>query len=1057
MKRLILIAILSSSIAPMSCNTDRGTILNMPFFSVFGNKSAAITSFAINGVVGTINGTDITLTLPCDGVLNELRASFTITGERVEVNGVEQKNGVTRNDFTNPVVYTVYTKTGSSKDYTVHVTIANYSAKDITLFSINGIPGDISGTSISLVLPYGTDPSCLVATYNTTGREVRTGGAIQISGETPNNFSSPRTYTVEACDGSTQNYTVIVTIALNNAKDITAFSILGINGTIGTNTISLTVPYGTDRTDLTPAITHTGASVSPASGESVDFSDPVEYTVTAANGTTKQYTVTVNVALNDAKDITEFAILGNNGSINQIDRTITVTVPYLTDKRYLTPAITHTGESVSPLDGSVVDFTNPVVFTVTAADGTTKDYTVTVTVAANPAKDITAFIIPGASNVIIETNKISLTVPFGSGMTHTPSITITGISVSPASGIPQDFSDTVYYTVTAADSSTKVYAVTVTEAPSNAKDITAFTILGRSGDIEELGGDINTITVTVPFDAHVESLTPTITHTGASVSPASLAARDFTFPVDYTVTAADGTTKVYTVTVIVEPNDENDITAFSIDGYAGTIGTDTVTLILPYNHGLLGLTPTISVSANATINPESGVARNFESPVIYTVTAENGTSKAYTVTVTEDPGDDCDITSFSINGRSGTIGSNTISLNLPYGTPKTALGPVIAVSSGASVSPDSGVARDFTNPVAYTVTALNGTTTKEYTVTVTANLNGTYATGYYHDGTNYIACLWNISEAAPSRIDLESSDSTAVSASVSSDTVYIAGTYGGTPCYWKISGENATRHDLDGTGTVVVSDSLILGSDLYISGINDAEAASEACYWVVDLDTDTSSRVSLVGGAGGSAHEMTESGGILYIAGTAYSSYDTPCYWSIEAGADTQHLVYHGIAYGKTVMIYGSNRIIGGWFDYNSPYTQALTWTYSSAQVPAVELPPVFTGGSSSYSIVSASLNSGGDRYFAGQRTGMACYWLNGVIYSLDGDDSSAAYGIKEFDSELYMAGYVDAQQTGIPPSAAISFSTACVWKKTGPTVTRIDLDPSTTGEAAARDVFVKD
>ena len=921
MKRLILIAILSSSIASMSCNTDRGTILNMPFFSVFGNKSAAITSFAINGVVGTINGTDITLTLPCNGVLNDLAASFTITGDRVEVNDVEQENGVTRNDFTNPVVYTVYTKSGSSKDYTVYVTIANYSAKDITLFSINGINAEISGTSISLVLPYGTNPSSLVATYNTTGREVRTGGAIQISGVTPNNFSSPRTYTVEACDGSTRNYTVTVTVALNSARDITRFTILGIDGTIGANTISLTVPYGTDPRYLAPAITHTGAGVSPGSGVVHDFTGPAVYTVTAANGMTKQYTVTVTVALNDAKDITEFSILGNNGGINQINRTIAVTVPYLTDKRYLTPTITITGASVSPLDGSIVDFTNPVVFTVTAADGTTKDYTVTVTVAANPAKDITTFTILGINADIDQVNNtISLVVPFEQGFPNlTSTIGITGASVSPQSGVPQNFTSTVYYTVTAADSSTKVYAVTVTEAPSDAKDITVFTILGRNGTIEGLGGDINIITVAVPFGSNIGNLTPAITHTGASVSPASGASHDFTFPVDYTVTAADGTTKVYTVTVIVEPNDENDITAFSIDGHAGTIGANTVNLVMPYGTSLLSLAPDITVSANATINPESGAVRNFESPVIYTVTAENGTPKTYTVTVTEDPGDDCDITSFSIDGRSGTIGTNTISLNLPYGTIKTALGPVIAVSSGASVSPDSGVALDFTGPVIYTVTALNGTTTKEYTVTVTANLSGTYAAGYYHDGTNYIACLWNISEAAPTRIDLESTSSTAVSASVSGDSVYIAGTFGGTPCYWKISGESATRHPLVGTGTVVVSDSLILGTDLYISGINDADAASEASCWVVDLDTGTSSPISLAGGAGGSAHEMTESGGIIYIAGTSYSSYNTPCYWRIEAGANTQHLVYNGIAYGKSVMIHGSNRIIGGWFDYNSP------------------------------------------------------------------------------------------------------------------------------------------
>ena len=115
MKRLILLAIITISLAQLSCNTDRGTILNMPFFSIFTSKSVAITSFAINGVQGTINGTDITLTLPCDGVLNDLVASFNITGARVEVNGVEQENGVTRNDFTNPVVYTVYLKNGNRR------------------------------------------------------------------------------------------------------------------------------------------------------------------------------------------------------------------------------------------------------------------------------------------------------------------------------------------------------------------------------------------------------------------------------------------------------------------------------------------------------------------------------------------------------------------------------------------------------------------------------------------------------------------------------------------------------------------------------------------------------------------------------------------------------------------------------------------------------------------------------------------------------------------------------------------------------------------------------
>jgi hypothetical protein len=68
----------------------------------------------------------------------------------------------------------------------------------------------------------------------------------------------------------------------------------------------------------------------------------------------------------------------------------------------------------------------------------------------------------------------------------------------------------------------------------------------------------------------------------------------------------------------------------------------------------------------------------------------------------------------------GTIDqtAHTIAITLPAGTAKTALAPAITLSGGATVSPVSGAAQDFTNPVKYTVTAENGTT-QDYTVTVT--------------------------------------------------------------------------------------------------------------------------------------------------------------------------------------------------------------------------------------------------------------------------------------------------------------------------------------------------
>ena len=60
-----------------------------------------------------------------------------------------------------------------------------------------------------------------------------------------------------------------------------------------------------------------------------------------------------------------------------------------------------------------------------------------------------------------------------------------------------------------------------------------------------------TIALTVPYGTVVTALVPTIVHTGASVSPASGTAQNFTSPVAYTVTAEDATTAVYTVTVTV--------------------------------------------------------------------------------------------------------------------------------------------------------------------------------------------------------------------------------------------------------------------------------------------------------------------------------------------------------------------------------------------------------------------------------------------------------------------------------------------------------------------------
>jgi autotransporter-associated beta strand protein len=79
------------------------------------------------------------------------------------------------------------------------------------------------------------------------------------------------------------------------------------------------------------------------------------------------------------------------------------------------------------------------------------------------------------------------------------------------------------------------------------------------------------------------------------------------------------------------------------------------------------------------------------------------------------------IGSFGLAGSPAVIdhAAKTIAWTMPYGTNVTALAPVFTLSTGASCDRVSGVQRDFSNPIRYTVTASDSLVTAVYTVTVT--------------------------------------------------------------------------------------------------------------------------------------------------------------------------------------------------------------------------------------------------------------------------------------------------------------------------------------------------
>jgi hypothetical protein len=153
------------------------------------------------------------------------------------------------------------------------------------------------------------------------------------------------------------------------------------------------------------------------------------------------------------------------GAVSESAKTITVELPEGTAVTALTPVIEHTGERTN-MDGGAVDFTAPKTLTIFNDTAKTQEsYAVTVK-RLNTASDsrIRAFRYYSQYAEIDEAKgEITLNVPSAVGRNFAPTVELYSplASVSPASGVVQDFTSPVKYTVAAKNGSKSVYTVTV--------------------------------------------------------------------------------------------------------------------------------------------------------------------------------------------------------------------------------------------------------------------------------------------------------------------------------------------------------------------------------------------------------------------------------------------------------------------------------------------------------------------------------------------------------------------------------------------------------------------
>lgn len=346
--------------------------------------------------------------------------------------------------------------------------------------------------------------------------------------------------------------------------------------------VYIEVGYGTNLTNLIPTITLSPfASINPLSGIAQNFSSPFIYNVSAENGTLQSWTINVSVSSqpSSANDILSFSLsqLSAPVIINSTNHTVIGQVVVGTNLNNLTPTITVSPfANINPLSGTSQNFTTPFAYTVNAQDGTPQNWIVTLTVSSTlrNGKNIISFSVPneiGTSIIDTVSHYVSAIVPIGTNRSNlSPVISVSpGATISPLSGVSQNFNYPVAYTVTAENLSTQNWVVSVNEPnQSSANDILSFTLSQLTSNAI-INNSNHTVTGEVVAGTDRSNLSPTITVSPyATLSPLSGSSHNFLSNFTYTVNAQNGAPQDWIITLTealqISNYDKNEIKCYLI-------------------------------------------------------------------------------------------------------------------------------------------------------------------------------------------------------------------------------------------------------------------------------------------------------------------------------------------------------------------------------------------------------------------------------------------------------------------------------------------------------------
>ena len=413
---------------------------------------------------------------------------------------------------------------GSSKtDLAINFLDPYSNATDILTYSFTEQTGAATIDNVNHTIAIQVNSSAtlnnLIATFTlSTGAVANITGTPQVSGTTPNDFTSTVIYVVTAENGTTtQNWTVNVTvapvivsivewtfpttsadaiadggIAANLSKTITAVTTGTVsfpaNGTIradgwdsGMNTKYYQIEFTTGGyKDITLSSKQRSSSTAPK-----DFK--AQYKI----GTTGAWTDIAGAIITVADDYTT-GVLTNVPLPVACNNQASLYIRWL-----MTSDIAVGGANVVNTGASNMD-----------------DIFVKGTPYVSSDAEIVSFDIPSQVSSTINSlaSTVQVVMPIGTNLTSLiPAITVSvGAAILPASGVVQNFSSAVNYVVTAQDGTPKTWVVTVTALlPSTDAEILTFNIPSQISSTINSGA--STISVVMPNGTDVTGLIPAIT------------------------------------------------------------------------------------------------------------------------------------------------------------------------------------------------------------------------------------------------------------------------------------------------------------------------------------------------------------------------------------------------------------------------------------------------------------------------------------------------------------------------------------------------------------------